>query len=159
MAPRVPRPYVGTGAVDEKSFTGTSLAELASREGLVLSVPTHSEAITALPQDACRLCEAVPGLGLTLDPSHFLNGPHQSDEFDEVYPFVKNVLLRDTGRKPGEFQVRVGQGQIEYGRIVNMLDRAGYDRALTVAILDQKKADFDVELEVRKLKLLLESLL
>ena len=137
----------------------SSLVETASREGLVLSVTTHKDALTALPADALKLCEAVPGLGLTLDPSHFLNGPHQSEDFDELYPFVRNVLLRDTGRKPGEFQVRVGQGQIEYGRIVNMLERAGYDRGLTVAIHDRPENDFDVELEVRKLKLLLESLL
>jgi sugar phosphate isomerase/epimerase len=137
----------------------SGLVETANREGLVLAVTTHGDTITALPDDARRLCEAVPGLGLALDPSHFLNGPHQSDDFDELFPFVKNVHLRDTGRKPGEFQVRVGQGQIEYGRIVNMLERAGYDRGLTVAIHDRPENEFDVELEVRKLKLLLESLL
>jgi sugar phosphate isomerase/epimerase len=137
----------------------SSLAATAGGEGLVLSVKTDSDTITAFPADARRLCEAVRGLGLTLDPSHFLNGPHQSDDFDELFPWIRNVHLRDTGRKPGEFQVRVGQGQIEYGRIVNMLERVGYDRSLTVAILDRPENDFEAELEVRKLKLLLESLL
>jgi sugar phosphate isomerase/epimerase len=136
-----------------------SLVDTASREGLVLSVTTHRDTLTAFPDETRKLCEAVPGLGLNLDPSHYLNGPYQSDEFDELFPYVRNVQLRDTGRKPGEFQVRVGQGQIEYGRIVNMLDRVGYDRCLSVAIVDRPENDFDVELEVRKLKLLLESLL
>ena len=135
------------------------LVDIARREGLVVAVPTHRDAITAIPQDAKRLCDAVPGLGLVLDPGHILNGPHQSEDYDELFPYAKNVHLRDSGKKPGELQVRVGQGQIEYGRIVNMLERVGYNRSLTVAIFDRPENDFDVELEVRKLKLLIESLL
>jgi sugar phosphate isomerase/epimerase len=137
----------------------SELAAIASAEGLVLTVPTDKDAITADPETAVRLCEAVPGLGLTLDPSHYINGPHQGGGYDEVFEYVQNVRLRDTGRKPADFQVRVGQGEIEYGRIVNLLERVGFDRALTVAIHDRPDNPFDIELEVRKLKLLLESLL
>jgi sugar phosphate isomerase/epimerase len=137
----------------------SGLVELAGGEGLVLTVPTHSATLTSTPAAAVALCEAVPGLGLTLDPSHYINGPHQGQLFDEVLPFAQNVHFRDTGRKPGEFQVRVGQGEVEYGRVVNLLERTGYDRSLTVAIHDRPDNTFDVELEVRKLKLLLESLL
>ncbi len=134
----------------------TDLSSFAMREGLVVSVPTDASTLTADPAAAVALCKAVPGLGLTLDPSPYVAA---GLGFDEVYPYVQDVLLRDTGRKPGEFQVRVGQGEIEYGRVVSSLERAGYDRALTVAILDRLDNPFDVEVEVRKLKLLLESLL
>jgi sugar phosphate isomerase/epimerase len=115
--------------------------------------------MTADPSLAAALCRAVPGLGLTLDPSHYIQGPLAGGNYDEVFPFVQNVLLRDTGRKPGEFQVRVGQGEIEYNRVVTQLARHGYDRALTVSILDLPENTFEVEVEVRKLKLLLESLI
>jgi len=135
----------------------TALTGLAMREGLVLALETHSQTLTADPAAAVELCKAVPGLGLTLDPSHYIVGGHK--DFDAVYPYVQNVHLRDTGKGPGEFQVRVGQGDIEYGRIVNLLERHGYDRSLTVSILDGIENPFDVEVEVRKLKLLLESLL
>ena len=40
-----------------------------------------------------------------------------------------------------------------------MLARHGYDRTLTISILDQLDNPFDIEVEVRKLKLLLESLI
>lgn len=136
-----------------------SMADHATAEGLVLSVLTESDTLTSDPKVAVELCEAVPGLGITLDPSHFINGPLQSDAFDEVYPYVQNVHFRDTGRKPGDFQVRVGQGEVEYGKAVAQLSRFGYERGLTVAIHDRPDNTFDVELEVRKLKLLLESLL
>ena len=72
---------------------------------------------------------------------------------------MQNIHLRDTGKNPGEFQVRVGQGQIEYARIVTQLQRYGYNRSLTVAIIDRLENPFDREVEVRKLKLLLETLL
>lgn len=135
------------------------LAEIAQREGLVLTLETHSDTLTNDPAVAVALCERINGLGLTLDPSHYINGPHQNKSFDEVYPYVQNVHLRDTGKKPGEFQLKIGQGEIEYGRVVSQLERFGYNRALTVAIRDDIENPFDVEVEVRKLKLLLESLL
>jgi sugar phosphate isomerase/epimerase len=149
---------LGTSFDDEVRRLST-LAGYAMREGLVLAVETHSRTLTADPAVAAELCKAVPGLGLTLDPSHYIQGPHQGQDFDEIYPFVQNVHLRDTGKNPGEFQVRIGQGEIEYNRVVSQLARFGYDRALTVSILDLPDNTFEVEVEVRKLKLLLESLL
>lgn len=142
---------------DDEVARLTSLANYAMREGLVLAVETHSQTLTALPDQAAALCKAVPGLAITLDPSHYIQGPNQGANYDEVFPYVQNVLLRDTGRKPGEFQVRVGQGEIEYSRIINLLERHGYQRGLTVSILDSLDSPFDSEVEVRKLKLLLES--
>jgi sugar phosphate isomerase/epimerase len=137
----------------------TQLSATAMREGLVLAVLTHAETLTGDPQVAVDLCQAVPGLCLTLDPSHYLQSPRPQPDHDVVFPYVQNVHLRDTGQAPGEFQVRVGQGQVEYARIVNLLQRHGYNRALTVAIIDRPDNPFYREIEVRKLKLLLETLI
>jgi sugar phosphate isomerase/epimerase len=134
------------------------LARMAQQEGVVLTVATRIGTLTELPDVAVELCQRVPGLGLTLDPSHFIAGPHQGAPFDAVYPFVRHVWLRDTGRGPGQFQVRVGQGEVEYGRIATQLARFHYDRLLTVSIHDVADASIPMEPEVRKLKFLLESL-
>jgi sugar phosphate isomerase/epimerase len=134
------------------------LVQIVESEGLLLTVPTRIGTLTELPATARELCERVPGLGLTLDPSHFVNGPHQGEPYDEVFPYVRHVQLRDTGKAPGKFQVRVGQGEIEYGRIISQLQRCRYDRLLTVALHDVAEAPFVMETEVRKLKYLLESL-
>ena len=152
----IPAAPLGTPFDDEVKRL-SALSSLAMREGLVLAVETHGQTLTADPAAAVALCKAVPGLGLTLDPSHYIQGGYK--DCDAVYPYVQNIHLRDTGKGPGEFQVRVGQGEIEYGRVVNQLERHGYDRSLTVSILDRPDNPFDVEVEVRKLKLLLESLL
>jgi sugar phosphate isomerase/epimerase len=154
----IPAAPIGASFEDEVKRLMT-LAGYAMREGLVLAVETHSRTLTADPAVAVELCKAVPGLGVTLDPSHYIQGPHRGCDFDGLYPYVQNVHLRDTGKGPDEFQVRIGQGEVEYGRIVNMLERHGYDRGLTVSILDHSDNTFDSEVEVRKLKLLLESLI
>jgi sugar phosphate isomerase/epimerase len=148
----------GTPVADEVKRLAALMAS-AMGEGLVLALLTHSETLAGDPRIAVELCQAVRGLGLTLDPSHFLQGPRPHTDYDIVFPYVQNVHLRDTGQAPGEFQVRVGQGQVEYARIVTMLQRHGYNRALTVAIIDRPDNPFDREVEVRKLKLLLETLI
>ena len=110
--------------------------------------------------DACaKFAESkrlAPGLGVTLDPSHYIGGQHPRAEYDVLYPHVRHVRLRDT--TPDRPQVRIGQGQIEYGKIVTLLERENYTRALTVDIRDVPQNDYPIEPEVRKLKFLLESM-
>jgi sugar phosphate isomerase/epimerase len=153
----IPAAAVGTGMTEEaRRLRG--LVQMVEAEGLVLTVATRTGTLTETPAAAVELCQRVPGLGLTLDPSHYINGPHQGGPFEEVYPFVRHVHLRDTGRGPGKLQVRVGQGEVEYGRIISHLQRQHYDRLLSVAIQDVSDTPFPMESEVRKLKFLLESL-
>lgn len=154
----LPAAAAGTSLQDESKRL-SALVDVAGREGLIVSVPTRHDAITGDPAAAAALCRAVPGLGLTLDPSHFLVGPHAGASFDDLFPFVQDVHFRDTGKGADEFQVRVGQGKIDYARTVTLLERHGYDRSLTVAYHRNPDSPFDVELEVRKLKLMLESLI
>jgi sugar phosphate isomerase/epimerase len=134
------------------------LVRQAEADGVQLTVTTRMGTLTEDPDVAVSLCEQVPGLGLTLDPSHYLAGPHQGKCFDQVYPHVRHVHLRDTGKGPEQFQVRVGQGQVEYGRIISHLSRFSYNRVLTVDINDIPDLPYAVQPEVRKLKYLLESL-
>jgi len=133
------------------------LKALADNDGILLTLDTRTGTLTEVPHTAVELCQRLPGLGLTLDPSPYFIGAARG-EFDEVYPFVRHLHLRDTGSTPAQFQVRVGQGQIEYGKILNQLTKFGYGRALSVDLRDIPDAPFAMDPEVRKLKYLLESL-
>jgi len=154
----IPAAPVGVG-MDAEVERLKKLTHLVNSEGLVLTVVTRIGTFTEQPAAAIELCERVPGLFLTLDPSAFVTGPLQGGSYDELFPYIKHVHLRDSGRGPGKFQVCVGQGEIEYGRIINQLERQDYDRLLSVAIRDVPDAPFAMEIEVRKLKFLLESLI
>jgi sugar phosphate isomerase/epimerase len=154
-------PVLTVAAKDDVPNTTARLAEwskYAAADGLMLCVETHADAATASPENAAELCERTPGIGLTLDPSYFLNQGVPVADWDPVWPHVRHVRLRDTGKGQGKYQVRVGQGELEYGRLIAQLERHQYDRALTVDVRDFTESSFPSEPEVRKLKYLLESL-
>jgi sugar phosphate isomerase/epimerase len=153
----IPAASAGSG-LDAEAERLSELVRVAEAEGVILTVDTRTGTLTENPTVAVDLCERVPALGLTLDPSHYIAGPNQGRNYDQVFPFVRHVRLRDTGRNAEQFQLRIGQGEVEYGRIVAYLARYHYERALSVDIRDIPDAPFPMEPEVRKLKYLLESL-
>jgi len=131
------------------------LVAIASREGVLVSIKTETGKITQDPDTAVVLCDNVKGLGLTLDPSHYVYGPHAGGNYDQVMKYVYNVHLRDTTKD--KLQVRIGQGEIEYSRLVTQLEKFKYQRALVVHITAMEGVDHIAEL--RKMRLLLESMM
>ena len=81
------------------------------------------------------------------------------DDLVGALPIDRLAVLRPE-RAGGDscLEVRIGQGELEYGRVVTHLERCGYARCLTVDVRDVADSPFPVEPEVRKLKYLLESL-
>ena len=132
-----------------------TMVALAAREGVRVGLLTEVGRMTENPDTAVVMCDSVKGLGITLDPSHYIYGPHGGVNFEQVMKHVYHVRLRDTTKD--QLQVRVGQGDVEYGRLVNQLNKVRYDRALCVDMLPMP--DVDQLTEMRKMRLLLESLL
>ncbi|MFN0052198.1 MAG: sugar phosphate isomerase/epimerase family protein [Planctomycetales bacterium] len=133
------------------------LLRIASQDGILISIKTKTGHLTEDPHTAIELCQAARGLGLTLDPSYYICGPHRGANFDQVYPFVHHVHLRDT--TPSQVQVPVGLGEMDYSRLISQLQRVKYNRALSVEILPELTDDASRLIELRKMRLLLESLL
>ncbi len=131
------------------------LVAIGAEEGVVVGLLTETGRMTQDPATALVLCNNVKGLGITLDPSHYVWGPHKGASFEQVMSHTCHVRLRDTSKD--QFQVRVGQGLIEYGRLVTQLNKHNYSRALCVDI--SPLPDVDQHAELRKMRLLLESLL
>lgn len=131
------------------------LVSIASRDGVLVGIKTETGRITQDPDTAVVLCDNVKGLGITLDPSHYIYGPHAGESYDQVMKHVINLQLRDTTKD--KLQVRVGQGLVEYGRLITQLAKVHYNRALVVHISEMEGVDHAAEM--RKMRLLLESLL
>ena len=132
-----------------------NLVAVAELQGVRVGMRSQVGRLSEDPDTVAVLCDNVKGLGITLDPSHYIFGPHQGKSVDKLMKYVYHVLLRDT--KKDQLQVRVGQGEVDYGRLINQLSRVRYDRALCVHITEIPDVDHMVEL--RKMRLLLESLL
>lgn len=130
------------------------LVDVGESEGIRVSVRSQLGCLSDDPDTLMVLCNNVDGLGITLDPSVYICGG-KSKNLDRILKFVCNVHLRDS--RPEAFQVSVGQGEVDYGKLVTQLERDKYDRALTVHMQPMEGLDHRVEL--RKIRRLLESLL
>ncbi len=132
---------------------------LATAEGLTLCIENQPGGHAETADGARALCEAVTMLGLTLDVAHYMSGPQRGEGFELVYPLVEHVQLRDAGTEPDQNQVPIGKGKIDYSRIVAYLAQRDYQRAISIEYVNEPPLPFDVVPEVRKLRLLLETLL
>lgn len=150
----VPAAELGT-PFNEEIERLRKLVEIAALESAVVALRTQIGTMTQDPDTAVVLCDQVKGLRLTLDPSHYTAGPHKGGNFDKTLKHVQHVHLRDSTKE--KLQVRVGQGEIDYGKLIGQLDKIGYERALSIHMTPME--GFDHRAEMRKLRLLLESLL
>lgn len=130
------------------------LVKIGEDEGIRVSVKSQLGCLSEDPDTLMVLCNNVDGLGITLDPSVYITGSAKGKNLDHILKFVCNVHLRDT--RPDAFQVSVGQGEVDYGKLITQLEREKYDRALTVNMTPMEGLDHRVEL--RKLRRLLETL-
>lgn len=133
------------------------LSAVASQDGVRTSIRTQRGTLTEDPHTAVELCQAVPGLGITLDPSHYLKAPSPDRAIDLVMPYVFHVHLRDS--TADSLQVQVGLGELDYSRLITQLRRVNYTRALSIELLPEMLGDLQRPLELRKMRMLLESLL
>lgn len=131
------------------------LVALAEAQGARVAMKTHVGCLTEDPDTAVVLCDNVDGLGITLDPSHYIASPRGQINFDKLFKYTYHTHLRDTSKN--ELHVKIGKGIVDYSRLVNMLTQVKYDRALCVHL--QELPDVDHMGEMRKMRLLLESLL
>ena len=126
------------------------------QEGVRLSILTKTGLLTEDPHTAVELCQSVKGLGITLDPSFYICRPGGSVDFDVVFPEVLHVHLRDTS--PSELQVPGGLCEVDYNHIVAHLRHYGFQRTMSVDLFPKTMVGEERLLELRKLRLLLESL-
>jgi sugar phosphate isomerase/epimerase len=97
--------------------------EAASRE-LDLSVEPHLGSFMATPGDVLELVDAVPGLKLTLDYTHFILQGIPERDIDVLAPHARHFHAR--GATPELLQTTSRGNTIDYDRIVEVLVAAGY---------------------------------
>ena len=131
------------------------LVSIATVQGTKVSIRTQIGRLSQDPDTVKVLCDNAKGLGATLDPSHYICGPHAGRGYDQIFKYVYHVQLRDSTKD--SLQVRVGQGELEYSKLINQLRRWNYNRALSVNMTPIEGTDHNSEM--RKFRLLLESLL
>lgn len=101
---------------------------VAERHGLSISIETHFFVHTEDPRIALRYVQEVPGLKLTLDPSHYEAGPHRDLGYHSLLPYVQFVHVRAAGRGGWpEIQQPAGAGSIDYRQLFASLFKFGFE--------------------------------
>lgn len=131
------------------------VSKAALNAGVGVAVLTERDAISGSVDSLCSLCKGVPELSVALDPSHFIFNRETPADYEALIPRTSHVRLRDTTAK--SFQVQIGQGVLEYNRLVAQLRKANYHRALCVDLAPLP--NLSPESELRKMRLLMESIL
>ncbi|MEZ6094654.1 MAG: sugar phosphate isomerase/epimerase [Pirellulaceae bacterium] len=131
------------------------LAQIAELHGVRVGMRSQHGHLSGDVDQVSVICGHVKGVGLSLDPSQYIYGTDRPGNYEKLLPYVQNVYLRDS--TPKELQVRVGQGVVDFGKLIYLLQQQRYQRALVVEIVPMD--DVDHMGEMRKMRLLLESLL
>ncbi len=134
-----------------------ALVATATSNGVRVGLKTQSGRLSGDAHTAVELCQAVDKLGLAFDPSYFLDPKTVESVMSLVAPYTLHVHLRDS--TVNQIQVQVGLGEVDYSALITLLERERYSRAISIELLPEHLEQESRPLELRKLRMLLESLL
>ena len=132
----------------------------ATEKSLRCNIEPCVGSIAERPEDAIRLCEAVPGLGLTLDYAHQVQLGLGAEEIEVLHPYARHFHAKQSA--PGAFQVRPDEGAVDFGRMIRKMVADGYDGTICVEFVtnqDLLDAGWDMKGETARLKEILDEAL
>lgn len=104
--------------------------EQAAERGIVLGVEAHRGSIADTPAKAKALIEAVPGLTLTLDYSHFIRSGFSQAEITPLLAYARHFHAR--GASPRMMQTPLKESSIDFAQVVRDMKAAGYRDPITL---------------------------
>ena len=137
-----------------------AMVGIANDGGLALNIEACEPSVAEHPQDALRICQEVPGLGLTLDYSHFVDPGYSQAEVEPLHAYARNFHIRQAA--PGKRVEKVEEGTIDFGRIFDLLKTSTYNGVVAVEYVDCDETTacgVDVMVETPKMKREIERIL
>lgn len=98
--------------------------------GIALRIEPHLGSIVSTPELALDLLDAVPGLTLTLDASHFIV---QSIDMARILPLAAHAShVHVRAARPGQIQLDWGRNETNFAPLLDALASAGFEAALCI---------------------------
>jgi len=98
--------------------------ELSQAAGIVFGIEAHIGSIVPTPVQALQLANAVPGLTLTLDYTHFTRDGVPDSQIEPLVQHASHFHAR--GAREYRLQCSFKDNTIDYGRIVELMQSSGY---------------------------------
>jgi len=96
----------------------------AANAGLVLAIEAHLGSVVPTPAEAMQLLQAVPGLTLTLDYTHFVYQGFSDAECEPLLGYASHFHAR--GGAPKKLQTSLKNSSIDYRRVLERMKEMGY---------------------------------
>jgi sugar phosphate isomerase/epimerase len=112
------------------------LVPISLDAGIPMGIEPHLESVVESIDRTQRLVEAVDGLTLTLDYTHFVAQGIPQEEVDVLAQHASHFHARQGA--PGRLQTGMKDGTLDYQKIIQKLREVGYDGFLTVEFAYQE---------------------
>lgn len=129
------------------------LVKIADKNDLFLNVEADCDSCIKTPEAARELCERVPGLGLTLDHSHFICQGIEAERIEMLYSFARHVHVRQSA--PNHIVTSVENGVADFSDVLQKLQMCGYDGLFCIeylALTPDENAAREAEERTRAMK-------
>ena len=137
-----------------------AMVDIAGEHGLKHNIECCLMSIAHQPENALKLIDAVPGLGITVDYAHQVQLGLGHDEIEVMHPYATHFQAKQSA--PGEFQAKPDEGVIDFGRVIRKMKQDNFDGIIAVEFVsapDVLEAGWDLREESARLKEILEEAL
>jgi sugar phosphate isomerase/epimerase len=123
------------GQTFDQAFQGSveqlrSLVDIAGEHGMHCNIEPCIFSVAHHPDNAAKLVQAVPGLGLTMDYAHQVQLNLGHDDIEPMHAYAKHFQAKQSA--PGEFQAKPDEGVIDFGRVIRKMKQDGFDGIISI---------------------------
>ena len=127
------------GSWDIAAGTMALMAGVAADSGVRFHVEPHMGSILETPEAAARMAEQVPGLGYTLDYSHFVAQRIDPAEVHQLLPHAGHMHGKPS--KPGYVRSLVHESTIDFAPIVSRLKAMEWEGVISMECIGAFEGD------------------
>jgi sugar phosphate isomerase/epimerase len=107
----------------------------ATERGLLFNIEPVDFSLLETPDLACEMVQSVPGVGLTLDYSHWVSVEFEQSEIAKMLPHTRHMHIRQA--KVGSRQQPVETGTIDFGEVTQRLLNMDFSGNLAIEHIDK----------------------
>lgn len=94
-------------------------SEIADTHSLLFNIEPVDFSLLKTPDLACKMVQQVPGLGFTLDYSHYVSVGFSQQQIETMHPYTRHIHIRQATM--GSRQEPVETGTIDFARVTQRL--------------------------------------
>jgi sugar phosphate isomerase/epimerase len=130
------------------------MVKLARKHERELAIETHVNSVAEEYEDALRIVEAVPGLKIAYDPSHFVMKELDLADSEPLIDHTVHAHLRNA--IVGNFQAAMDRGILDFDWVLGSLKRHNYEGCVSIEYIDGRD-DYDIKEQILRLKKIIEA--